>query len=68
MPASFPTDNFDIVVHLLHLKGVEAAARWLTTPNPDLGGLTPDDALTSGRRADVARLVFAGCGEERLAS
>ena len=60
-------DNFDIVVHLLHRKGVEEAARWLTTPRAELGDLTPEAALSSGRRADVARLVFAG-EEERLAS
>ena len=68
MPAAFPADNFDIVVHLLHLKGVEAAARWLTTPNLELGGLTPDEALARGRQDDVARLVFGGSVEERLAS
>ena len=61
-------DNFDIVVHLLLQKGLEAAARWLTTPRADLGGLTPEDALAAGRRAEVARLVFGGHAEERLAS
>lgn len=67
MPAS-PTDNFDLVVHLLHLKGVEAAARRLTTPHANLDGLGPEDTLECGRWDDVARRVFAGCVEEALAS
>ena len=61
-------DNFDIVVHLLRMKGVEEAALWLTTPRADLGGLTPEDALSTARRDDVARLVFTGGLEERFAS
>ena len=63
-----PTDNFDIVLDLLRLKGLQAAARWLTTPRADLGGLTPEDALACGRRGDVARLVSGLAAVERLAS
>jgi hypothetical protein len=63
-----PTDNFDIVLDLLELKGLQEAARWLTTPRADLGGLTPEDALACGRRADVARLVANMAAVDRLAS
>jgi hypothetical protein len=63
-----PTDNFDIVLDLLELKGLQEAARWLTTPRADLGGLTPEDALAGGRSADVARLVTGLAAVDRLAS
>jgi hypothetical protein len=62
------TDNFDIVIDLLRLKGLQDAARWLTTPRADLGGLTPEDALACGRSADVARLVSGLGTVDRLAS
>ena len=68
MSRASPPDNFDIVVHLLHLMGMEEAGRWLMTPRADLGGLTPDEALLRGRQDDVARLVFGDCIEQRLAS
>lgn len=61
-------DNFDIVVHLVRLKGLEEAARWLTTPRADLGGLTPEEALSTARKGDVVRLVLSAEGEERLVS
>ena len=60
-------DNCDTVMHLLRLKGLEDAARWLTTPHADLGGLTPENALACGRSDDVRQLVLAGLEEERLA-
>ena len=60
-------DNCDIVMHLLRLKGLEDAARWLTTPHADLGDLTPEHALACGRSDDVRQLVLAGLEEERLA-
>jgi hypothetical protein len=63
-----PADNFDIVIDLLRLKGLQEAARWLTTPRADLGGLTPEDALACGRRAEVARLVLGLATVDRLAS
>ena len=63
-----PADNFDIVIDLLELKGLQEAARWLTTPRAELGGLTPEYALACGRRADVARLVASFAAVDRLAS
>lgn len=68
LAAPAPIDNFDIVIDLLRLEGLQEAARWLTTPRADLGGLTPEDALASGRRADVARLVSNLAAVDRLAS
>ena len=52
--------HIDIVVLLLRQKGLEDAARWMTTPRAELEGLTPEDALACGRRAEVQRLI----GEE----
>ena len=60
-------DNSDVVIRLLRLKGLEGAAAWLIAPRPELGGLTPEDALDRGRRADVERLI-SNAEVETLAS
>ena len=62
------TDNSDIIVRLILLKGLESAALWLSAPRPELGGLTPEDALERGCRADVERLISIPEEFERLAS
>lgn len=50
-------DNSDLVVRLLRLKTLEEAAAWMSAPHPELDGLTPEDALDRGGRADVERLI-----------
>jgi len=55
-------DNSDIVVRLLQHMDLQDAARWLSTPHPDLEGLTPEGALARGLRNEVERLCAALIG------
>jgi transcriptional regulator with XRE-family HTH domain len=36
----------------------EEVARWFKTPNKELGGISPFDAISAGRTADVLRLII----------
>ena len=61
-------DELDVVVALLQRMSLEDAGRWLATPNLDLDGATPDEAIQGGRKVDVLRLVMIWAFAERSPS
>ena len=50
-------DDTDVVLKLLLVLRPEEATRWLTSPNPNLDGRTPDATIQAGGKKQVLELV-----------
>ena len=50
-------DDGEVIAHLLLHMPLPEAARWLTSPNEELNGATPEETIEAGHKDDVLRLI-----------
>ena len=62
-----PVDDTDVLARLLIFLPLDDAARWSSSPQTELGGQTPDELISQGRKAEV-HLAIDALVDGRMAS